>query len=474
MKHDSSGGHRLQTELVSWISQHAAGAQLPSTRSLASEYGVSPITVQKVIGDLASQGAIETRPGVGNFIRPRVQRKAIDFSWQTAALARSEAPRPGLPASLRAVHPGVVTLHSGYPHRDLLPLSLVRSALRRVARTDAVVDRPGVGGRPELQAWFAQEVATQARQGTAAPSAGDVLVVPGSQTALCMAFGALVGPGAPLVLESPTYWGALLAARKTGTLLAPVPSGPAGPDPAALDRVLSETGARAVYVQPTFASPSGALWDHGTKEAVLEIARRHGTFIIEDDSARDFSMIEHVPPPMAAMDDTGHVIYVRSLSKSTSPSLRVGAVIARGPARDRLAAHLSADAMYVSPVLQDAALDVVRQPGWRTHLKHARRDLATRRDLLLQSLTENAPSVDATHIPLGGLSLWARLPDGVDVERVVARCAEADVLVGPGNEWFPAEPTGPYLRLNYASPSADAFQGAAQVIEAAVQHASPG
>ena len=104
------------------------------------------------------------------------------------------------------------------------------------------------------------------------------------------------------------------------------------------------------------------------------MVREHGAFLVEDDWAHDFGITTH-SVPVASLDDSGHVVYLRSLTKSVSPAIRIAAVIARGPARDRILADRGAESMYVSGVLQAAALDVVTQPGWQTHLRGLRQQL---------------------------------------------------------------------------------------------------
>ena len=201
--------------------------------------------------------------------------------------------------------------------------------------------------------------------------------------------------------------------------------------------------------------------------------RDHGAFLVEDDWAHDFG-ITTSPEPVAAQDDAGHVIYLRSLTKSVSPALRVAAVIARGPARERILADRGAESMYVSGLLQAAALDVVTQPGWRTHLRSVREQLRARRDLLVDGLHEHAPTVHIDHVPTGGLNLWVRLPDGTDLDQLAQDCERAGVLIAPGTEWFPAEPTGAFLRLNYSGPNPAAFPEGARILGRALDpHGSP-
>lgn len=461
MSNDSSSV--IAERLRDWIAAAPPGAQLPSTRSLVAEYRASPVTVQKVLRTLAAQGLIESRPGVGTFVRAVRTARPADYGWQTAALRSPQAPLRPVSTAMRTASNDVIAFHSGYPDRELLPERLVRAALTRAARGDAALSRPPAAGLPELQSWFAQELRAATPAGVTPPTPSDVIVLPGSQSGLSSVFRALAGSGQSLLMESPSYWGAILAAAQAGVHVVPVPSGPEGPDAAELDRAFEETGARLFYAQPNYANPTGAQWPARVAEQVLDVVRKHGAFLVEDDWAHDFGITTSAVP-VAARDDAGHVVYLRSLTKSVSPGIRVAAVIARGPARDRILADRGAESMYVSGVLQSAALDVVTQPGWHTHLRGLRHQLHARRDLLASSLREHAPQAHIEHLPTGGLNLWARLPDGTDVERLTRDCEAAGVIIAPGTEWFPAEPAGQFIRLNYAGPNPAAFPEGARIL----------
>jgi DNA-binding transcriptional MocR family regulator len=469
MNNDSSS--RIVLALRKWISAAAPGAKLPSTRSLVAEYQASPVTVQKALQTLTAQGLVESRPGVGTFVRAVRTARPADYGWQTAALGAPPSALPSQSGTMRDVPNSVMPFHSGYPDRELLPERLVRAALTRAARGDAALSRPPAAGMPELQQWFAQELGSATPAGVSPPTPSDVIVLPGSQSGLSSIFRALVGTGQPLLMESPTYWGAILAAAQTGVRVVPVPSGPDGPDPVALDRAFEETGARAFYAQPNYANPTGAQWARGRGEQVLEVVRRHGAFLVEDDWAHDFGITSN-PVPVATRDDSGHVIYVRSLTKSVSTAIRVAAVIARGPARERILAHRAAESMYVSGLLQAAALDVVTQPGWQTHLRSLRQQLQSRRDLLVTSVREHVPQAHIELLPKGGLNLWLRMPDGTDLPRLTRDCEDAGVMIAAGTEWFPAEPAGPFVRLNYSGPNPGAYPEGARIIGEALARQS--
>ncbi|MEH0109975.1 PLP-dependent aminotransferase family protein [Tersicoccus sp. MR15.9] len=461
MSDDSTG--RIVAGLRAWIATARPGTRLPSNRALVAEYGASPVTVQKAMRQLIGFGLAESRPGVGTFVRAARTPSPVDYGWQTTALGAPPSLGATLSSTQRTAAPDAIGLHMGYPSRELLPERLVRQALARAARSDGALRRSPAAGLPDLRAWFAAELASGAPAGVTPAGPRDTLVLSGSQSGLSSIFRALVGPGQPMLIESPSYWGAILAAHQAGVTLVPLPSGANGPDPLDVERAFARTGARAFYAQPTFANPTGGQWPAETGLAVLETVRRHGAFLIEDDWAHDLA-IDADPRPLAALDDDGHVIYLRSLTKSVSPALRVAAVVARGPARDRILADRAAESMYVSAVLQSAALDVVAQPGWRTHLRGLRDQLRGRRDLLLASLREHAPAAHVESVPSGGLNLWLRLPEGTEVGQVVRDCESRGLIIAPGSEWFPAEPSGPYVRVNYGGDDPDRFPEAAAIL----------
>lgn len=421
------------------------------------------MTVQKALRTLIGQGLVEARPGVGTFVRAVRATRPNDYRWQTAALGAPQNRMPELSAALRTAPNDVIALHAGYPDKELLPERLVRAALTRAARSDAAVSRAPTPGLPELQAWFASELGAATNPGLTPPAASDVVILPGSQSGLSTLFRTLAGSGRPLLMESPSYWGAILAAAQVGVQVVPIPSSPHGPDPDELDRAFAQTGARAFYAQPNFANPSGAQWSPDLADTVLGIVRDRGAFLIEDDWARDFG-ITAGSSPVAARDDGGHVVYLRSLTKSVSPAIRVAGLIARGPARDRILSDTQAQAMYVSGALQAAALDVVTQPAWRTHLRSLRQQLAARRDLLIDALRDHAPAAHLETVPRGGLNLWLRLPDDTNLPKLARDCEARGAIVATGDDWFPAEPAGRYLRLNYSGPNPGAFPDGARII----------
>jgi DNA-binding transcriptional MocR family regulator len=462
MNNDSSQGPTAQAVIEELVSSLPAGTKLPSYRNLQQRYRLSPTTVQRLLADLTRRGLVVTRPGSGTFTaaRPAAVRPA-DVSWQTLALGS----RPGLGADMELlVEPppsGSITLASGFLDDGLQPLGLLAAATSRAGRRPQGWSRLPAQGLPELRSHFAAETG-------AAVTAQHVLITPGGQAALSAVFRHLCGPGEPVITESPTYLGALAAARAAGLTLVPVPGDADGVLPDALADALARTGARLVYLQPRYGNPTGSVLAPERRPAVLAAVARAGAFMLEDDWMRDFDLGAPSPPPLASMDDDGHVIYLRSLSKPIAAGLRVAGLVARGPVLARLRRGRLSDDLFVAPVLQQIALDVLTAPGWPRHLAGVRRVLRERRDALVLSVRQQLPDCSLDLIPAGGVHLWLRLPEWCSDAEVRQAAAARGLTVTAGGASFPAEPPGPCLRLSYAAEDLPELRRAVEILAAVI------
>jgi DNA-binding transcriptional MocR family regulator len=413
-----------------------------------ARHRASPVTVQRALARLAGEGLVVPRPGRGTFVaETRRAHAAPDLGWQEVALAD----RPPLDASsldqLLALSPtDAIPLTGGYVGPDLQPLAALGAATARAARRPEAWGRLPVAGLEELRGWFAREAGDHTRP-------HDVVICNGGQPALSTTFRALAAPGEPVLVESPTYLGAIAALRAAGLRAVPVPADEHGVRPDHLASAFALTGARVFYCQPLHANPTGASLSAERRPAVLEAVAAAGAFLVEDDWARDLRIDGAAPAPLAADDPDGHVVYLRSLTKSAAPSLRIAAVSARGAAGARLRAARIIDDFFVAGPLQHATLELVSSPAWRRHLKLLRAALLARRDALVAALGEHLPDWTIATVPAGGLHLWVRLPPDLDDATVTARAAAAGVMVSPGRPWFAAEPPGPHLRLTFGAAS---------------------
>ncbi|MGV9755079.1 aminotransferase-like domain-containing protein [Streptomyces tricolor] len=455
MQQRSSVGE-LAEQLRRELDRYSPGGKLPSSRALVERFRVSPVTVSRALAQLAAEGLVVTRPGAGAFrARPHTpQTPAGDTSWQQVALSADGSadvvPRTvdpwGVVVSLAAPPPGVLEFNGGYLHSSLQPERAMAAALARAGRRPGAWGRPPLEGLPELREWFARGIG-------GAVTAAEVLIAAGGQAALATALRALAPPGAPVLVESPTYPGMLALARAAGLRPVPVPVDPDGVRPDLLADAFHATGARVFVCQPLFQNPTGAVLAPDRRAEVLRIAREAGAFVVEDDFVRRLVHADAgpLPHPLAADDPDGVVVHVGSLTKATSPSFRVSALAARGPVLERLRAIQVVDSFFVPRPLQEAALELVGSPAWTRHLRALSAELKTRRDAMTGALARHLPELALPHIPSGGYHLWLRLPDGTDEAALTAAALRADVALAPGRPYFSAEPPAAHVRLSFAA-----------------------
>ncbi|MFF7730225.1 PLP-dependent aminotransferase family protein [Streptomyces sp. NPDC008001] len=457
--HERNSVADLAETLKAELDRYSPGEKLPSSRALVERFHASPVTVSRALAVLAAEGLVTTRPGAGAFraAPPSAPARLGDTSWQQVALSAESAaeaiPRAvdgtGVLTTLAEPPPGVIELSGGYLHPSLQPERALAAALGRAGRRPGAWGRPPIDGVTELRAWFAREIGGPA--GTV--TASEVLITAGGQSALTTALRALAPPGAPVLVESPTYPGMLAVARASGLRPLPVPADAHGVRTDLLADAFRASGARVFVCQPLFQNPSGAVLADDRRREVIRVAREAGAFVIEDDFARRLPHDDAppLPPTLASDDPDGIVVHVCSLTKATSPSLRVGALAARGPVLERLRAIQVVDSFFVPRPLQEAALELVGSPAWTRHRRTVAAELRVRREALLTALHRELPAVSTGFVPPGGFHLWARLPDGTDEDAVAVAALRAGVAVASGRHSYPAEAAAPHLRLSYAS-----------------------
>lgn len=410
---------------------------------------------------LVAEGLIEARPGQGTFVSdPGTTRtKVEDRAWQSIVLGAGR-PRSDELADLIAVPQAhAIPLSCGYLPADLQATGPLSAALSRAGRRPDVWGRMAVEGLESLRAWFAREL-----QPTA--TVDEVLICSGGQAALATIFRALTRPGDAILVESPTYIGALAAAHAAQLQVIPVPMDEEGVRTELLEAALHASGAKVFYCQPRHANPTGAILGADRRAAVIAAMAKAGAFLIEDDWARDLEFEGTSLAPLAANDPDGHVVYIRSLTKPAAPGLRIAAVISRGAVRARLKSCRTTDDFFVAGPLQEAAVQLLSSPAWVRHLRAMRAELLLRRNVMIAAISESLPEARLAIVPKGGFHVWIQLPDGLSDLNIARAAAQRGLVISPGSHWFPAEAPAPFLRLTFAAaPPAVLRRGIQQLAE---------
>jgi DNA-binding transcriptional MocR family regulator len=277
-----------------------------------------------------------------------------------------------------------------------------------------------------------------------------IQIVSGAQQGLDILAKALLNPGDTLLVERPTFYGAVGAFASRGALVIEIPLGKNGPDPALLETLLKTHRPKAMYLMPNFQTPTGISYSAETKRQVLELAYRYGSYIIEEDSQNDFYYGKQPPVPMKALDYRSQVIYVKSFSKILMPGLRMGFMVC--PRKVHVTTAKRNTDIATSGYIQRAFDFYLRDGGFEGHLQHMRAVYGRRfRKAVKAAERHLTPYVDF-YKPEGGLSLWLTVKDLTDdVETLCGKFLQQRVIVSPGTLFISQGDKTSGFRISFAN-----------------------
>lgn len=395
---------QLLAQIRARLQADATGARLPSTRALAQRLGVSRNTVLRVYERLADEGYLEGRAGGGSRLRLPPPRPEPAVQVEALAPARWVAlPEPrvaaGPPRAFRI----------GLPPMDLFPHTewarLQRRVWRRAERGELGLGYGDPSGQPRLRAALADWL-RQARGLHCGPD--QILLTGGAQQAFALAGLALLAPGARAAVEAPGYHALGAALRLSGAELVGVPVDELGLRPLALEAV---GACRLLAVTPAHHWPTGASLSLERRLALLDWARRHEAWLIEDDYAGEYRFDGQPLPALSALDTEGRCLLVGSFAKLLLPGLRLGYLVAP-PALIPLLRRLRAALDRQPPLAEQEVLaDFIEQGGLARHLRRARRTAAARREALLQAWSQTFGDRFPLQAPPSGLNVFLPLRD---------------------------------------------------------------
>ena len=434
----------------------AEGTRLPATRRLAASLGVNRATVESAYAELEADGLIASRAGSGWYVLPTFllttesNPSPVWPAWQSEAVARF-APPDGYRLGERLDEPsdGTISFETGLSDPRLFPAADLRRVVQAVTRRDGF-RALGYGdprGYLPLRETIARVLASQGLR--AHPES--VLVTSGSQQALALVGQLLLRPDDVVAVERPTYAGALDLFRSLGVEVVGVPTDERGLVTDALAELLERRRVRLVYTVPTFGNPTGACLSGARRRELVALADRHDFAILEDDFVGDLRYEGHAQPPLKALDPGGRVIYVGTFSKMLTPGLRVGFLVAEGPIYASLVRRKLATDLTTSSLAQRALESYISVGSYGAHLRRSCGAYRKRRDAMLAAIGRHLPGA-SLEVPLGGLFVWLRLPEGVSAETLLPLARSRGVTFAPGGGFFPERADGDgFARLNFAA-----------------------
>ncbi|MFD5536638.1 PLP-dependent aminotransferase family protein [Streptomyces sp. NPDC127079] len=361
-----------------------------------------------------------------------------------------------------AESPGIIPLAAGSPAQELFPNADVLEVTDRLLRNDPGALQYGdTAGLAQLREWIAARNSTRLGIGSLPER---VTLTHGSQQALDLICKALIDPGDVIVVDRPSYIGALQVFRLFEADLAPFPLA----DDEQLDALSSALRGglrpRLLYVVPDFANPTGATLSLLQRQRLAELADRYGFFIVEDDPYGELRYDTDdggALPAIASLSD--RVLRLESFSKVLFPAARLGQVTAPAELAPILGMFKQASDLGNSGFLERIVLELVTRPGFTEDRVNAARLLYTeRRDALVAGLRRYFGDKLEFDVPGGGFFVWARFPGGPNADDLLTGALAHRVSYVPGTDFYAADPDRGTLRLSFSGAGTEELTEAAR------------
>ena len=382
------------------------------------------------------------------------------------------------PSAIREIlkvteRPGILNFAGGLPSPETFPVEAMRAACASVLAEGSVVAKPSLQyasseGLPELRAWVASELGKQG----ATVSPDQVLITTGSQQGLDLIAKVLIDKGSRLLVESPTYLGALQAFTPMQPAVESIESDSGGVSPSALREALQKgERPRFIYLLPNFQNPTGRTMDEARREAVIAVCREHGLPVVEDNPYGELWFDAPPPKPLLARWPEG-VVYLGSFSKILAPGLRLGYIVAPPALYPKLLQAKQAADLHTPGFNQRVVAEVIKDGFLDQHVPTIRARYHAQRDAMLAALArELGPTGAEWTQPVGGMFVWVRLPERLNAQALLPKAVDAGMAFVPGAPFYAGEPDARALRLSFVTSTPEQIDKGMAALGRVVQQA---
>jgi GntR family transcriptional regulator/MocR family aminotransferase len=413
----------------------ASGSALPGTRELALRVGVNRKTIQQSYDELVAQGWLTAEPTRGTFVSallPVVPEMAPAGGIPGARVAEFSLRRlaPDLPVLLP--RPGTLIFDDGAPDTRLMPAELLARAYRRALLQGSRHNRLGYGD-PRGSLGLREAVAEMLRADRGLDCTADnICITRGSQMGIFLSARLLAQSGDLVAIERVSYPPAREAFRALGAGILSIDMDEQGMQLDALEALCLQHTVRAVYVTPHHHFPTTVVLPPERRIRLLALAEQFGFVIVEDDYDHEFHFSHRPMLPLASAHGWGKLIYIGSLSKLLSPSLRIGYLVAAASVVNRAAAEIMMIDRQGDPVTEAMAAEIMTTGVLKSHARKVLRVYAERRECLAAALRTELGDAIEFSLPPGGLAVWVNFGAHINLPALAEAGLRHGVGITPG------------------------------------------
>lgn len=281
----------------------------------------------------------------------------------------------------------------------------------------------------------------------------NIVITSGSQQGLSLLAQIFLNPGDVVLVESPTYLGAINAFKLCGPEFVEVPTDDKGIIPEELEKILAKYGdrVRMMYVIPEFQNPTGITWPMERRKAFMDIINRYDFPVLEDDPYGELRFDGDKVPSLKSMDTKGNIIFLGSFSKILMPGLRIAWMVADPVIIDKVVKLKQAVDLQSSSFGQRQTSFFIDMYDLDAHVAKIKELYKKRRNLMCDSMKEYFPKGITFTYPEGGLFTWVTLPEGMDAKELMPKVLAKNVAYVPGGPFYPHGGNANHFRLNYSN-----------------------
>ena len=427
------------------------GERVPSVRKLSSQLSVSHATVLQAYANLEDMGLIRARPQSGFYVH---QTPAL--TAPTPDIARVERPALVTRSSIinqvlgEARREGVFPLGAAVPHVDYLPVRALHQQLAKVTRFQSprafsYMFSPGF--EP-----LRRQVAIRMRDAGVLVDPSEVVITHGCVDAMQMSLRVMTRPGDLIAVESPTYYGLLQLADLLGLKVIEIPSDPTtGISVEALQLAASQWPIKALVLTARLSNPLGGTIPEARQKQLLRLASDYDIQIVEDDIYGELMFEQGRTRALKAGDEDGRVVYCSSFSKTLSPGVRIGWIIA-GKYQDEIQRLQMFTTHSACSVTQMGVAAYLENGGYDRHLRHIRQEYRKNLSAFQLAVQQYFPEGTQITRPSGGFILWVSLPARVNTKDLHVSALEQGISIAPGLIFSNTEQFNHCIRLNCGVP----------------------